>query len=285
MIRKMTGRSTEPHINHLSVANEEITTPDDIVNTLASGFASNSSSDNYDARFKIFKIKAETRQFNFRFDNTEHYNSSFSFRELQHSLSCSKNTAPGPDDIPYQILKNLPRSSLLVLLALFNHIWQTGTFPSAWRRATIIPIAKPGKDKTNPTNYRPIALTSCICKTMERMINKRLTWYLEDNQLLTNYQAGFRQGRSTTDHIVRLETFIRDTFINNQHLVAIFFDLEKAYDTTWKYGIMRDLYDMGLRGRLPLFINNFLNSRSDLERLYPTLVKKKWVSLRVAYSQ
>ena len=103
------------------------------------------------------------------------------------------------------------------------------------------------------------------------MINKRLLWYLEHNDLLNIYQSGFRQGRSTTDHLVRLETFIRDTFIRKQHAVAIFFDLEKAYDTSWKYGIMRDLHDMGLRGNLPLFIQNFLQDRSFRVRLGTTV--------------
>ena len=51
--------------------------------------------------------------------------------------------------------------------------------PEDWHKAVIIPIPKPGKDKTEATNYRPIALTSCICKTMERMINDRLVWFLE----------------------------------------------------------------------------------------------------------
>ena len=106
----------------------------------------------------------------------------------------------------------------------------------------MIPIPKPGKDPTNPTNYRPIALTRCICKTMERMINRRL----ENHKLLTNVQCGFISRRSTVDHLVRFEAFI-----HNRHLVSVFFYLEKAYDTTWKYGIMKDLHGFGLRGRLP----------------------------------
>ena len=48
----------------------------------------------------------------------------------------------------------------------------------------------------------------------------------------------------------------------NQHLVAVFFDLQKAYDTTWKCGILQDLYDMGLRGNLPIFIGKFLSDRT-----------------------
>jgi hypothetical protein len=86
---------------------------------------------------------------------------------------------------------------------------------------------------------------------MERMINARLVWFLEPNGLLSTIQCGFRQGRSTLDHLVRFETFIRNAFAKKQHAVSIFFDLEKAYDTTWKYGILKDLFDMGLKGKLP----------------------------------
>ena len=99
------------------------------------------------------------------------------------------------------------------------------------------------------------------------MINGRLVWYLEKNKLITNMQSGFRKQRSTTDNLVRLETFIREAFVQKQHAVAIFFDLEKAYDTTWKHGIMKDLFDVGLRGRLPMFIQGFLQNRQFQVRL------------------
>ena len=61
---------------------------------------------------------------------------------------------------------------------------------------------------------------------------------------------------------LRLETFICDAFINREHVVAVFFDLEKAYDTTWRYGILKDLHDLGLKGRLPMFIQSFLEDRT-----------------------
>ena len=93
------------------------------------------------------------------------------------------------------------------------------------------------------------------------MVNERLVWHLEKNGLLAKQQCGYRSNRSTVDHLVRIETFIRDAFIHNQHLVAVFFDLQKAYDTTWKYGILKDLHSMGLRGNLPIFIGNFLSDR------------------------
>ena len=73
-----------------------------------------------------------------------------------------------------------------------------------------------------PNNYRPIALTSFLCKTLERMMNKRLTWFLESNNHISQFQSGFRFDRSTTENLVRLETFKCDAFIKNEHVVNVF---------------------------------------------------------------
>ena len=157
------------------------------------------------------------------------------------------------------------------LLAALNEIWESNKFPDSWRVATIIPIPKPGKNSVYPSNYQLIALTSCLCKTMEYMVNKRLIRFIESNNLYTNSQCGFRSQRSTMDHVVRLETSIREANIQKQHLVAVFFDLEKAYETTWRYGIMKYLHSMGLRGRLPNFIKAFLTDRKFQVRIGTTL--------------
>ena len=61
-------------------------------------------------------------------------------------------------------------------------------------------------------------------------------------------QAGFRKNNSTNDHLICLESFIHDAFVKKEHVIAVFFDLEKAYDTTWKHGIMKDLHKLGLKG-------------------------------------
>jgi potassium voltage-gated channel Eag-related subfamily H protein 8 len=64
-----------------------------------------------------------------------------------------------------------------------------------------------------------------------------------------------RQGRSTLDYLVRVETFIRNAFAKKEHAVSIVFDREKVYYTAWKYGILKDLFDMGLKGNLSTFIS------------------------------
>lgn len=70
------------------------------------------------------------------------------------------------------------------------------------------------------------------------MINKRLVWYIEKNNILQEEQCGLRHGRSTTDHIVNLTNEFQEAVKNRQHLIAVFFDLEKAYDTTWRHHIL-----------------------------------------------
>ena len=188
-------------------------------------------------------------------------------QELISSLERAHDTSPGPDKVHYQMSKHLPLTAQFTLLNIFNKIWTYGFFPTSWHKATIIPLPKPGKDDIDPNNYRPIALTSCICETMERMVNDRLVWFLEKEQILSQSQSGICKRRSTVDQLIKLETLVRDSFIQGHHGVAVLFDLEKAYDTTWKYGILKDLHSAGLRGRLPEFISSFLNDRHFRGRL------------------
>ena len=273
MIRKISGKTKSPSYTHLNhpVAETKSTSKFDIAETLGETFLNNSCSRNYSEKFQKVKAEQEKIKLNFKSANTEEYNNLFNFDELLDAIKQSHDSATGPDEVHYQMLKHLPEISLQALLGIFNHIWTTGDFPEDWRLATVIPIPKPGKDPAEPTNYRPIALTSCLCKKLERMINKRLIWYLESNNLLSRYQSGFRAGRSTNDNLVRLETFIRDAFVKKEHVVAVFFDLEKAYDTTWRYGIMKDIHKLGLRGRLPTFIESFLADRAMQVRVGSTL--------------
>ena len=79
---------------------------------------------------------------------------------------------------------------------------------------------------------------------MERMANDRLVWVLESNKLISKFQCGFRKDHSTLDHLVRYEYFIREAFARKKQVLAVFFYLEKAYDTTWKHGILTDLFDL-----------------------------------------
>ena len=106
--------------------------------------------------------------------NREPYNTPFTLQELKDAINTNKDTAPRLDGIHNLMLKNIPDQSLVQLLMVFNRMYESSFLPEKWKKAIIIPIAKPEKDRQDPTNYRPISLTSCLCKTYEKIINKRL---------------------------------------------------------------------------------------------------------------
>ena len=127
-------------------------------------------------------------------------NSPFVSRELEDALTMLKlRKTPSPDNITNEMLLHLGPCSKKKLLQLFNDGWRTGTVPQVWREAIMIPILKRGKDKSKAESYRPISLTSCVGKLMERLINTRLMWQLGNKKHITPEQAAFRQDRSTED--------------------------------------------------------------------------------------
>ena len=96
---------------------------------------------------------------------------------------------------------------------------------------------------------------------MERMVNACLVWFLEKNKLIATFQRGFRQQRGTLDHIVCFE---------KEQFVSVLFDLESAYDTTCKNGIMNELHTFGLKGCLAYLISAFPNKRQSRVRVGDT---------------
>lgn len=229
-----------------------------------------SSSQHYTPVFLRHKLQAEKQAVSLSGGLQEPYNAPFTLHELEMVLHSTKQSAPGPDRIHYFMLQHLHPATLELVLYLFNRIWSEGCFPTSWKIAVVIPLLKPGKDPTVASSYRPIALTSCLAKTLERMINRRLMYYLERHNLLDQYQCGFRAARSTVDHLVRFETTVREAFVNRQHCLSVFFDLEKAYDTAWRFGMLQDLFNLGFRGRILGIIKSYLEMRTFRVKLGST---------------
>ena len=96
---------------------------------------------------------------------------------------------------------------------------------------------------------------------MENMVLVRLTAYIESISFIKPYQSGFKKLHSTMDPLVRFTNAIQETFKEGDYLVAIFIDLEKAYDMVWRRLVLKILNDIGLTGHLPRFIENFLTNR------------------------
>ena len=175
----------------------------------------------------------------------------------------------GRDLIHNQMLRSLSEDNKKHLLHLFNILLKTMHVPYSWKTAVIVPIRKPGKAANNPESYRPISLTSCLGKVMEKIINRRLAWLFERNGSRLTYQSGFRKGRGTMDNVIALEQFIREGFNKKQPLntYAVFLYVAKAFDTTWIQGLLYKIGGKGVTGQTLGWLNNLLRGRTYCVRV------------------
>lgn len=267
-INVLNNKYARSPITTLRVDDNVIDDPVDVANTLARHFADVSSSANYDPRFLDHKRQAELNRFDFATEDVNSgYNREFTMKELLLALKSCKGSSPGPSQVTYGMIQHLSPDNLTKLLALYNEIWASGTFPNSWHFAHVIPIPKSQGRLTDPKLFRPIALTECLCKVFERMVNVRFLFVLESKNLLNVQQCGFRKHRGTLEHLMNLEHCIAEAFANNGFMIGIFLDIHKAYDMTWRHGILTKLYASGFRGNLPIFIQNFMSDRTFAVRL------------------
>ena len=138
--------------------------------------------------------------------------------------------ATGPDDIPVLVLKNCRLVIALWLAKLINDCFVLGVFPGVLKRARITPLFKSGY-KSFCNNYHPISTLSHIAKVFERLVHVRLSSFLEKNNILSNFQLGFRPAHSTQYEINYLHEKFVQALDNKEHVVAVFLDLSKAFDT------------------------------------------------------
>lgn len=180
--------------------------------------------------------------------------------ELNFALQGCKGKSAGQDDIGYPMLKNLPLIAKSFLLKTFNNIWTSGTMPSSWKHSLVIPIPKQGNSSAKPEDFRPISLTCCPCKVLERMINRRLQQFLEDNSLLNYRQHAFRPGHGTNTYFAALGDVINNAIQDGDHVDIATLDIAKAYNRTWTPFYIRQLIEWGLGGSIVRFIQNFLTN-------------------------
>jgi ribonuclease HI len=265
--KKMQGTGNQ-HI--IPTLNDNVNSSKAKADLFAATFAANSDDSNFDKNFierkKEFELNHK-EEFAASIDDDETrenpLNIAFSLKELKNVLNqCKKKTSPGADTVHYEMLKELPGECLDVLLTLYNLVYSTGMLPTEWKHAIVLPIRKLEKNPTQPNSYRPISLTSCICKIMEKLVTNRLTWFLESNNLLNNAQAGFRRGRSTADQIVKLQDTIHKHNRSRGFTVGVFLDFEKAYDMLWRPGLLYKIKQLGIRANMFKFVKAFISERT-----------------------
>ncbi|KAG5861996.1 hypothetical protein JTB14_024093 [Gonioctena quinquepunctata] len=196
-IRSFSGKNFYNSPQALVVNDTMITTDQEMSEAFADHYESVSSSLNYDPDFRMIKAIEEMRTVDIETDTSLYYNDPSSLHELDFALSSCKKSAPGYDDITYAMIQHLAPNCKDNLLKLYNEIWASKVYPNNWKVAIIIPIPKNNGISTDPKQYRPISLTSCLGKIFGKMINVRLTWVLESNSFLSKFQVGCRRNNSS----------------------------------------------------------------------------------------
>ena len=168
----------------------------------------------------------------------------------------------GPDNIPIWILKEYAMLIAPVLQVICTQSYQTGILPSDWLTANIVPVYKKG-DKSSPTNYRPISLTSVCCKTMEHIIYHSIMDHLNTYNIINPIQHGFRPGLSCQTQLILLIEEILRAMDQNYQVDLIMLDFSKAFDTVAHNKLLLKLEHLGIQSNTYSWIQTWLTNRTQ----------------------
>ena len=156
-------------------------------------------------------------------------NTEMTVEEVIKAVKAMHNSkSSGPDGIVYEILKNNLQDVALILTKLFNNLQTGETIP--WEQSWVLPIYKKG-NKNCLSSYRCINLSSCIEKLLTKIMNNRLTNWMETYEIINVEQTGFRKGNSVIDNILLLKEIIKVYQNIKLPLYICFVDLSKAFDS------------------------------------------------------
>ena len=120
-------------------------------------------------------------------------------------------------------------------------------------------LHKTGKPKNKALSYRPLSITSCIGKILEKLLTNRIKSWAENNNIFNLQQNGFRKNKYTNDDLFKLSQSMRQNFSKSMILTVVFLDVEKVFDQVWHKGLLSKLYDLGLDINIIKWIKNFLH--------------------------
>lgn len=187
----------------------------------------------------------------------------FTARDIENVITGLRTcSAAGPDQIPAVLLKNCATAVSVPISMLWKASLETGQIPKTLKHGNITPIHK-GGDRTDPRQYRPVALTSILIKVFERIVANHLINYMNEHSILNPGQHGFLKGRSCISQLLQHREDILCALEKETGVDVIYLDFAKAFDKIDHNILMLKLKSIGVKGKLLKWIHSFLNDRNQ----------------------
>ena len=180
--------------------------------------------------------------------------------KLLKKLNPSK--ASGPDNIHPKVLKELHSELAPGVTAIFQQSFRQGTVPQQWKTANVTPVFKKGERYTS-ANYRPVSLTSVLCKLQEHIIAKHLMNHLESKSILKACQHGFRAMRSCASQVINFVQELTTGISEGDQYDVHVMDFSKAFDRVPHARLLKKLEYVGVQGQTLQWIQSFLHGRTQ----------------------
>ena len=199
-------------------------------------------------------------------------------RNVLEKLNTSKSCGPGK--IPASVLKDSSEITASYLTHIYNCSLSSANFPEEWKKPGVSPIFKSG-NKEECENYRPISVLSVVAKIFEKLVCGQLSGYLNEKNLLTKHQSGFREGHSTASSLLSTTNswlINMDTGLING---VLFLDLKKAFDTVDHQIMIRKMYLYGVKDNALAWFTSYLSNRTQVCKVNNTVSSAKPVNCGV----
>ncbi len=180
-----------------------------------------------------------------------------------HLKKVKVNKAPGPDNISPYFLKHTASAISVPLSIIFNSSLQFKDIPQEWKKARISAIFKNKGSRRQAGNYRPVSLTSIVCKALETMIREHITSFMKENSLFTNKQYGFLPGRSISLQLLEVLDKWTEALDAGLSIDTIYMDYKKAFDTVPHMRLISKLKSYGFSLQITKWVESFLTGRTQ----------------------
>ena len=197
--------------------------------------------------------------------------------DVKELLLCLKiDKSPGPDKLHPRVLKELANQIAKPLTLLFQMSLNQGKVPEQWKFANVTPIYKKGS-KSSPVNYRPVSLTSIVCKLLEKLVAKHILSHAQSNGIIPDQQHGFLSGRSTSTNLLEALNIWIELMQHDIPVDILYLDYAKAFDTIPHQRLLQKLKSLGIQGAILKWIEDFLTDRK--QRVVVNFTFSQWIEV------